>query len=185
MKRRTELVLIKFMPPEVVPDILWPQLRRFAERLQSILEETKYEFRVLGKDVYTNEKDLAIVLLEMEVSKLPSVQKRFGPKIFDLDDSQRFLEKYKDKALAGPFIENNFWVVEIKRKFLTAREKLNDTLKEREDILKAKGIPSYIAEQLVKGFEIFSETSKIMEIMEKDKNFGIFLRKYFEKESLV
>ncbi|MEM7821600.1 MAG: CCA tRNA nucleotidyltransferase [Candidatus Aenigmatarchaeota archaeon] len=184
MRRRTELVLVKFKPPEVVPDILWPQLRRFAERLQSILEETEYEFRVLRKDVYTNEKDLAVVLLEMEVSKLPIVQKRVGPKVFDLDDSQRFLEKYKN-ALAGPFIENNFWVAEIRRKFLTAREKLQDSLKETEDVLKAKGIPNYIASQLVKGFEIFSETSRIVEIMEKDKNFGVFLRKYFEKENLA
>jgi len=184
IKRRTELILIKFKPPDVVPDILWPQLRRFADRLQSILEETEYEFRVLGKDAYTNEKDLAVVLLEMEISKLPTVQKRIGPKIFDLDDSQRFLEKYKN-ALAGPFIENNFWVAEVTRKFLTAREKLQDSLKEKEDVLKAKGIPNHIAAQLVKGFEIFSESNRIFELIKKDNNFGMFLRKYFEKESLI
>jgi tRNA nucleotidyltransferase (CCA-adding enzyme) len=68
MKRRTELILVSFKPPKVVPDILWPQLRRFAERLEGILKE--YEFEVLRKDVYTNEKDLAVVLLEMQVSKL-------------------------------------------------------------------------------------------------------------------
>jgi tRNA nucleotidyltransferase (CCA-adding enzyme) len=184
MKRRTELILIRFKPPAVVPDILWPQLRRFADRLQSILEETEYEFRVLGKDVFTNEKDLAVVLLEMEISKLPTVQKRIGPKIFDADDSQRFLEKYKN-ALAGPFIENNFWVAEVRRKFLTAREKLFDSLKEKEEVLKAKGIPNYIAEQLVKGFEIFSESDKIFGLIKKDNNFGVFLKKYFEKESLI
>ena len=42
-KRRMELIFVKFTPPHVVPDILYPQLRRFAERLQSILEETKYQ----------------------------------------------------------------------------------------------------------------------------------------------
>lgn len=185
MKRRTELLLVKFTPPSVVPDILWPQLRRFAERLESILKEVKYEFRVLRKDAYTNEKDLAIVLLEMEISKLPIVQKKIGPKIFNLDDSKRFIEKYKNKALNGPFIENNFWVVEVKRKFLTARDKLKDTLKETKEILKAKGIPNYIAEKIEKKFEIISETEKIMELVKKDENFGIFLKKYFEKESLA
>ena len=148
-KRRTELIFVKFTPPKVVPDILYPQLRRFAERLQSILEETKYEFRVLRRDCYTNEKDLALVLLEMEISKLPIIQKRIGPMVSDLDDSKRFLEKYKD-ALHGPFVEDNFWVAEVKRKFLTAREKLQDSLNENTDILKAKGIPNYIAEQLKK-----------------------------------
>ena len=176
MKRRTELILIKFSPPQVVPDILWPQLRRFADRLQSILEEVKYEFKVLRKDAYTNEKDLAAVLLEMEVSKLPIVQKRIGPRVFDLDDSRRFLEKYKNQAITGPFVEDDFWCVEVKRKFLTAREKLFDSLKE---------IPNFIAEQLVKGFEIISENERIMALVKKDNKFGIFLKKYFEEESLI
>lgn len=182
--RRTELILVKFSPPQVVPDILWPQLRRFAERLQSILEETRYEFKVLRRDVYTNEKDLAAVLLEMEVSKLPIVQKRIGPSIFDIKDAENFLNKYKDLAIAGPFVEDKFWVVEIKRKFLTAREKLQDSLNKPAEILKAKGIPNFIADQLAKGFEIVSENSKIMEIVKKDINFGRFLRRYFEKEAL-
>lgn len=181
-RRRMELIFVKFNPPKVVPDILYPQLRRFAERLESILEETKYEFKVSRSDSYTNEKDLAVVMLEMEISKLPTIQKRVGPPVFDMDDSKRFLEKYKGLK---PFIENNFWVVEVKRKFLTARDKLRESLDESAKILKAKGIPNYVADQIVKGFEIFSENDKIMELVKKDRNFGSFLRKYFEKESLA
>lgn len=181
-RRRMELIFVKFTPPKVVPDILYPQLRRFAERLQSILEETKYEFKVLRRDVYTDEKDLAVVLLEMEISKLPIIQKRVGPLVFDFDDSRRFIEKYKEYK---PFVEDNLWVVEVKRKFLTARDKLKDTLSESLEVLKAKGIPNHIASQIVKGFEIFSENDKLMELVKKDKNFGVFLRKYFEKESLI
>jgi len=185
MKRRTELILIKFKPPEVVPDILWPQLRRFAERLQNILEEVKYEFKVLRKGVYTNEKDLAVVLLEMEVSKLPRIQKRIGPRIFDFDDSQRFIEKYKKNTLTGPFVEHGFWAVEVERKFLTAREKLGDSLNESLDVLNAKGVPNHIAVEISKGFEIVLENGEIMELVERDTGFGIFLRKYFEKEALI
>ncbi|MEM5790645.1 MAG: CCA tRNA nucleotidyltransferase [Candidatus Aenigmatarchaeota archaeon] len=183
IKRRTEIILLKFKAPKVVPDILWPQLRRSAERLEKILREN--EFVVLRKDVYTDEKENAIILFEMEVSKLPFVQKRVGPKIFDLDDSERFLKKYKGEALVGPFIENNKWCFEVKRKFLTAREKLFDSLNKDVKILKAKGIPNYVAEEISKNFEIICENEKIMEIAKKDKNFGIFLRKYFEKESLI
>jgi tRNA nucleotidyltransferase (CCA-adding enzyme) len=183
LKRRTELIFVKFKPPEVVPDILWPQMRRFSDRLMSVLKEN--EFVVLRKDVYTDEKSLAVVLLEMEISKLPIIQKRIGPKVFDLDDSKRFLEKYRQHVLAGPFIEDNFWAVETRRKFLSAREKLGNSLNEKVEILKAKGIPSYIAEQLGKGFEIFSDNEKVIELVEKDRNFGVFLRRYFEKESLA
>ena len=185
MERKTELILIKFSPPSVVPDILWPQLRKFSERLESILEEARYEFKVLRRDCYTNEKDLAIVLLEMEVSTLPAIQKKIGPEVFDLDDSRRFLEKYKNLAVNGPFIENKNWVVEINRKFRTAREKLFDSLSVDVSILKAKGIPGHIAEQVAKGFEIISDVERIIEIVERYKDFGVFLRSYFKKESLI
>jgi len=183
MKRRTELLLVTFNPPKVVPDILWPQMRRFADRLEGILKE--YEFQVLRKDIYTNQKDLAVVLLEMQISKLPEVDVRVGPLIFDLDDSERFLKKYKKVATAGPYIKNNYWHVEIKRKFVSAKDKLSDSLNEKAKILMDKGIPKYIASNVAKKFDIISETDKIMELIKKHENFGIFLRRHFTKGSLV
>lgn len=184
MKRRTELVVVKFIPPKVVPDVLWPQLRRFVDRLQSILEETKYEFKVLSKDVFTDNTFIATVILEMEVSKLPMVQKRVGPLIFDLKDAENFLGKYKDAAI-GVYPEDNFWVAEVNREFLTARDKIVDSLSKPLDVLKAKGIPNHIAERIANGFEVFSETDRIMQVVERNKDFGVFLRKYFEREKLV
>lgn len=185
IQRRTEIIFVKFNCPNVVPDILWPQLRRFAERLQSILEERVYEFKVLRKNVFTDEKSLVVVLLEMEVSKLPTVQKRIGPKVSDLDDSKRFLDKYRNNALNGPFIENDFWAVEVKRKFITAREKINDSLSKDLKTLEAKGIPNHIAKEIAIGFEVFSESDKVISLMNENKDFGVFLKKFFEKNSLV
>jgi len=183
MKRRTELLLVVLKPPKVVPDILWPQLRRFAERLEGMLKED--EFVVLRKGIYTNEKDLAVVLLEMEVSKLPYVNKKIGPLVFDLDDSERFIKKYKGMVLSGPFVENDFWCAEVERKFTTAREKLVDSLTEKEKVLKERGVPNFIAKKIAKKFDVICENDNIMNIIKKEKHFGVFLRKYFEKESLV
>lgn len=184
-RRGTELILIKFEPPKVVPDILWPQLRKFSDRIKRILEEKKYEFKVLRKDCYTDEKNLAIVLLEMEVHSLPLVQKRVGPEVFDIDDSERFLNKYKKIATNGPFVEGLNWVVEVERTFKKASEKIFHSLNVSPEILKAKGVPGNIADQLSKGFEIITEIEKICELLKEDENFGIFLRNYFEKGSLV
>jgi tRNA nucleotidyltransferase (CCA-adding enzyme) len=183
MKRRTELLLVVFNPPKVVPDILWPQLRRFAERLESMLKED--EFIVLRKDLYTNERDLAVILLEMEISKLPYVNKKIGPLVFDLNDSERFIKKYKNSSLNGPFVENDFWCAEVERRFTTARGKLFDSLSEKEKVLKEKGVPNFIAEKISKRFDVVCENDNIMNLIKKDNNFGVFLRKYFEKESLV
>jgi tRNA nucleotidyltransferase (CCA-adding enzyme) len=183
MKRRTELLLVVFEPPKVVPDILWPQLRRFAERLEGMLKEDG--FTVLRKDIYTNEKDLTVILLEMEISKLPYVNKKIGPLVFDLDDSERFVKKYKNTALNGPFVENDFWCAEVERRFTTAREKLFDSLSEKEKGLKEKGVPNFIAGKIAKKFDVFCENDNIMNLIKKDNNFGVFMRKYFEKESLA
>lgn len=176
--RQTELLVVKFKPPEVVPDILWPQLRRFASRLKSILEE--YEFKVITTDVWSDESKLAAVLFEMEIARLPAVQKRIGPPIFDKDDSERFLKKYAGKALVGPYVENNRWCVEVKRRWQTAKEKLVDTLSKDIEVLKAKGIPGYVAEELAKGFKVL-ELQQIVRLGKKEADFSIFLRKHFAR----
>lgn len=181
--RDTELIVVKFKPPVVVPDILWPQMRRFASRLESILKEN--EFYVLRKDVYTNEKDLAVVLLEMKNCVLPAVRKRVGPSVYDKKGADNFVKKYKARAISGPFIEGGFWAVEVKRKFRTAESKLKDSLSDSFEILKAKGVPSHIAKQISKKFILISDAKKIEALTKKDKNLGIFLRDYFEKESLA
>jgi len=181
-ERGTQLLIVKFIPPKVIPDILWPQLRRFTERLQDILEETKYEFKVLSRDCFTDERFIASAVLEMEVYRLPAVQKVVGPPIFDQDDSKRFLEKHAQDLT---YVEENRWVAETKRQFLTARSKVEDSLKKPLDILLAKGIPSHIAERLVHGFDIIDDIEGIMKIVERNPEFGAFLRNFFQKEKLT
>jgi tRNA nucleotidyltransferase (CCA-adding enzyme) len=183
IKRGTQILMIKFVPPKVVPDILWPQLRKFAERLEGILEERKYEFKVYGKDVYTDENELAIVLIEMEVYSLPNIQKIVGPYVFDEKNSKAFLDAHKD-ALIGPYVEDDRWVVEVERKFKKAKEKISDSLKKPVEILRAKGIPNYIAEALSKGFEIL-EAEQIEKLIKERKDVSEFLYNYFFKERLA
>lgn len=179
-ERETEVIIIKFNRPKVVDDIIWPQLRKFAERIQSILQG--YSFKVIGKDVLATES-LCYVLFELEIYRLPRIEKRVGPIVFDFKGSENFIRKYKSKAIVGPYIEKNRWAVEIKREFLTAKQKIFDSLNKPLEILKAKGIPSYVAEEISKGFEIFAG-SEIVSILE-DREFSIFLKKYFEKEKLI
>lgn len=184
-QRKTELILIKMIPPKAVPDVLWPQLKKFEGRVCSILEESRYEFRIMGSDSFTDGKYIAAVLIEMEVPRLPSVQKRIGPSIFDADDSKNFLTKYKDASLVGPYVEGENWVVETTRTFVTAIDKIHDSLSKPLDILEAKGVPKLIAERILGGFELTSDISKIAEESRRNPDFGAFLRSYFYKEKLV
>jgi len=178
--RGTELLVVKFGKPDVVPDILWPQLRRATKRLEGILRE--YEFKVHRSDCWSDEKDNCVILLEMEINKLPLINEKIGPHVWKEENSKNFIKKYESLAINGPYIRDNTWRVEIKRKWKSAARKLKDSLSDKEDILKAKGLPNYIASEIIDGFEIFAN-EKISNLL-KNKEFGIFLRKYFEKEKL-
>ena len=183
-KRRTKFLFVVFEPPEIVPDILWPQLRKTTERLKNILHQ--YEFSVHRYACWTDEKKLAVIMLEMEVWELPSVDEKIGPLIFDVKNSERFIGKYKNskRLINGPYIRDNRWIVEVERGWKSAKEKLEDTLDENESILMAKGIPNFIAKQIAKKFKVMDEKS-IERLIKTNKEFGRFLKEYFKMESLA
>ncbi len=180
-QRGTDIIAIFFESPKIVPDILWPQLRKATKRLESILKE--YEFSVLKSGCWSDEKKIAVIILEMQVSRLPQIDKIIGPWVFDEKNAKNFAEKHKNDAIAGPYIEDNYWVVEVYRRWTSAKIKLVDSLGEDEKILIAKGIPNFIAQQLSKSFKIIG-TGELKKYL-KNEEFAIFLRDYFEKENLM
>ena len=178
--RGTEIIAVVFKPPKIVPDILWPQLRKATKRLEAILRE--YEFVTLRSDCWTDEKNLAVIILEMQVGELPKIDKIKGPLVFDEKNANNFAKKHEKDAITGPFIEDVYWFVEVNRKWTTAKTKLIDSLSEKEKILMDKGIPNYIAKQIAGGFKILSEDG--LKKLLNNKEFAIFMKKYFEKENL-
>ncbi len=182
--RNTQFLFLKFLPPKGVDDVTIPQMRKFAERVQGILEEDKYEFKVMNKDVFTDGSYLSGVFLEMEISKLPLIQKRHGPSIFDKEGSNNFIKKYMS-VISGPYVENKNWVIEINRPFITASDKIRDSLAKTGKELLEKGIPKLVADRLLKGFDVVTNLDTIVTEIERNENFGIFLRKFFEKEKLI
>ncbi len=182
-KRRTKLLALVFEQPQIIQDVLWPQLRRGAKRLEDIMEE--YEFHVIGWDVWSNEEftknGKCVILLEMEVWELPDIRKIRGPPVFIQDRSEEFIRKYGPKGRM--LVEDSYWKAEISRKWRTAEAKLKDTLSDPEKILRAKGIPSYIAKSVSKKFRI-DKQDKILKLAKKNPEFGQFLMDYFEREVL-
>jgi len=152
IKSRGTLFLgIRFSRPNEVDDIIYPQLRKTAKRLADILKE--YEFSVLGQTIWTDEKS-CLIILELETWNLPNIRRVVGPPIFAVKNSEEFLNKYR--KLGRVWIEEDRWVAEVPRKFREADKKLVDSLKETSKILKAKGIASYMADSIAKGFKVLS-----------------------------
>lgn len=174
-KRKTRLLSVVFPAPDVVEDVLYPQLRKTAGRLADILEEN--EFQVLNQGVYSDED--CFLILELEVWNLPQIRKMLGPTIFSQKHSEQFINKYKNSGRI--WVEDDKYVAEIQREFTRAEEKLRDSLSTSSKKLKAKGIASHLADSISKEFHILSR-KQLLKRAEKDEELADYLNRFFRKE---
>jgi len=176
--RGTNFIAITFAKPDVIDDILYPQLRKFTTRLENLLRE--YEFIPIRSNFFVSEKEI-IVILEMEVWSLPNIKKMVGPPIFSIKHSKEFLTKYKN-ADYGPLLEGDRWFIEKKREFKTATELLEKFFCKEPDELMKLGVPNKLANVLFNSRVI--EGDDFWKLL-KNKDFSIFLKeKYFQKLAL-
>ncbi len=176
-KRETKLILLVFRHPNVIVDVLWPQMRRTARRLANIMDDN--EFKVMGFDVWSDDREKCAILLELEVSELPEIKEVEGPLVFMKQRALEFRSKYE--PIGKVWVEDDYWKAEVKREFTRPEELLKGILKNSENRLKENGIASYIAKSVSKRFEVMDE-KKILEMARQIKEFGEFLQEYFEKE---
>lgn len=178
-ERDSALLLLKFRQPYVIQDVLWPQLRRFVKRLKDIMEDR--DFPVIGYDIWSDEEfakgGVCLVLLEMEVWELPEIRKVLGPPIFSRKHSEEFLKKYKPRGRT--WVENDRWVAEVKREFTSAEAMLRDALSGRVKSLGERGVPSYIAKSIARGFKILK--GREIPGLAKRQEIGEFLNNYLQK----
>jgi tRNA nucleotidyltransferase (CCA-adding enzyme) len=171
-KRKTDWYLLSFEKPEVIDDILYPQMKRCCNSISKMLAQQG--FKVLGCDFYCN-KECAFVF-EMEVWHIPKVSKSIGPDVYSVH-AEQFLKHYKKDEV---FIEDEKWVVEIENKFTEVFEFLSWLIKQPKNELSGRGIPSKIVPVISKAN--LSEGDLAVRSMKKlPEDFRIFLREYFEK----
>lgn len=172
-KRGTRWYLISFERPDVLDDILYPQMRRCVKAIDKMLEQNG--FKVLRSDFYCNSD--CVLVFEMETSQVPRVIKNVGPDIYSRH-AEQFLKHYKDNKV---FIENDNWTVETEREFITVLHFLKDLLKKSEKELLEKGIPSKIA-LLIRKCKICGGGDALKAIEKLPEDFRVFLKEWFEKD---
>lgn len=145
-QRGTHLFCIAFKSPNIVPDLLYPQLRKTERTLVTGLARAGFE--VLRSDVWANAK--SIILLELNIAELPKVQVRVGPPIkVDVGD---FVHKHlrSKRKFAGPFIDSSGRLAfEVERRQTNARRVLERALVERT------AFGRHVAGALAKGYRIY------------------------------
>lgn len=173
--RKTKFLALRFRRPDVIDDVLFPQLRRALHRLGGLAEYN--EFIALRSCEYADRD--AVLVFEFEVWALPDVKKMVGPPISSQAHAKEFLSKYND-APFGPAVEDNRWFAEKQRECKDVTSLFNSFLSQELDKLKESGIPEGIAQECAKATII--EHDEFWEYVEKNDAFSAFMRKkYFEK----
>lgn len=167
-KRKTTLFGVKFNLPNLVDDIAYPQLERAHKGILVAL--LRHGFSALRGDIYYDRGD-ALLLFEMLVWQLPSVERHAGPPVDKKRHASKFKKKYLEDAsvLAGPFIEDGRYVVELHRRYQNLPEYVTT---EFRNIRTSKAI----VQAMEKGFKILKDE----ELLESD-GMRLFLGRYFNR----
>ena len=150
-RRKTDAVVIVFETPDLVDDILYPQLRRALGTIKKLL--LRSDFPLLGIDFFVRGK--TCIFIELGSIEIPEMRLHRGPKVNTSHES-RFLSKYTEGDFKGkltePFIKGDRWAIFLKRKYTNARALLSDFLSQSH--LEKNGMPKYIAKGIEEGYVI-------------------------------
>jgi len=123
-------VFVKIGKVKAVPDILWGQIYKTQRSLHRML--AKNDFHIINDAAWSNEIDLSVLLFEVEDRFLSLTRKHLGPPIQKRLECERFLCKHLGavSTVSGPRLEDERWVVEVKRKHVDIVDLLRDNLKQ-------------------------------------------------------
>jgi tRNA nucleotidyltransferase (CCA-adding enzyme) len=113
--RGTDFVAVVIRKPDVVDDILYPQVWKAEKSVRNLCEE--YDFSVHDSGATVVGKEI-VIFVELVSAELPAVRKHLGPAPW-LKNADDFLEKWKEsrKRIAGPYVENGRLIFDLRREF--------------------------------------------------------------------
>jgi tRNA nucleotidyltransferase (CCA-adding enzyme) len=170
--RGTRLYALVFDTPPLIEDIVVPQLRKSTDAVRALLE--RHGFLVNRCDC-AMEEDQSMILLELLVDTLPAIRRHMGPPAWTKVNALKFTEKYHDlrllDLLAGPFIEDGYYVVEISRNYPNARDLLKSHL-----VLEV-GLGKHVKQSMEEFWDLKEAEECWME------PFSLFITRFIRKES--
>ncbi len=100
-------------PSGMLSDVMWGQLHRLSVKLTNALGQ--HSFAVRRTWYWTNQKNDAFIVFDVENPVLEQSLLRVGPKVTEEKHAEMFLAAHR-KPLSGPRVENGKLVIEIPRK---------------------------------------------------------------------
>lgn len=167
LKRRGKVLIVEFGKPDLIDDILFPQLRKIKRRIENKLQRN--EFKLFDSGIYVGQEKVRLVF-DLSVWQLPQAKKQLGPRIFH---NQNHLEQFKDKY-ERVWVEDSRLVTIIERDQKKAKKLLENFLDGTDNQLKERGIPENIAEAIKKS------QIKAVEDIEPEQEWNKFLYKFLQ-----
>jgi tRNA nucleotidyltransferase (CCA-adding enzyme) len=172
--RGSKIVFVVFDGIKAVPDVLWGQLYKSQRSLRKLVQLN--DFKILRDLAWSDEKDLNMFVFELEHCCISPVRKHLGPPLDKEKECEKFVAKYLDSpdAVCGPYVEDDRWVVLVRRKFTDACELLRERLKEGG---RNAGVAEGISQVLGKSFKVLV-SEEIAEVCERNRGFAVFLTEF-------
>ncbi|MDY6761842.1 MAG: CCA tRNA nucleotidyltransferase [Candidatus Nanohaloarchaea archaeon] len=130
-EERGDFIVLEFPAPDLLEDILYPQLRRLQSRLDALLAEHEFRLRHSGFHV---DEDHVRILFELFSAELPRTQVHEGPKVFHNEEHVANFSEAYDQV----WVEDTRLTTIVDREFTSAEQLLVDFL-DRD--LAAAGVP--------------------------------------------
>ncbi len=138
-KRNTKLLVLNFNSPELVDDILWPQLKKTALNIGKALQIN--DFEIFGYYYWTDGSN-CLILYELLFPQLPCVKKVAGPKVSMRADCEHFVKSHKNAM--NLHIEHNRVVAIEERKYCTPESIVKSAIKDPSKIGVPENFTPYI-----------------------------------------
>ncbi len=169
--RGVSFVFLSLRNIEAVPDVLWGQLYKTQRALRKLAELNG--FKVLRGAVWSDEKTLSVFAFELNQRVLPDVKKHLGPPLKREKECENFLSKYtgNDEVVFGPYIEDERWVVELRRSFTNVVELLKAKLREGG---RNAGVAGLMAQAFREKLTVLVN-SEVSEVYRSNREFAEFL----------
>jgi len=119
LNKREFLAIEANFPKNILPDLMWGQLRRYLRKAANSLEEK--DFVVKKTNLWSDEKKV-FFLFELNKLKLDKVKKVIGPMKKDKENVKRFLEK--KRTVLKKYTEEGRVILEVERKERDAQKVL-------------------------------------------------------------
>ncbi len=131
------------------------------------------DFSVYAGDVWAGENKAAIIL-EFQVSELPSVKKHTGPPVWAKQHVEQFKDKYQQQDIQGSvlskvYIEDGRYRVDILRKYLSAADLI------RYEIHTCR-LGRHVGGSIRSGFTVLQDM-QVLDI--KEYSFRVFLKGFY------